>query len=637
MARKKKKNWKWERLMTLDFWRDAAKWGFVGFLWVVIVTGMILAWYAADLPKIMNSPQFERKTAVTILDRKGGQIARYGELKGDSRSVDDLPPHLIDAVLAVEDRRFYKHFGIDPIGIARAFFVNLTNIGISQGGSTITQQLAKNLFLSHERTFKRKIQEAILAIWLEHELTKDEILSAYLNRVYLGAGSYGVEAAARTYYGKAAKNLTLYESAVIAGLLKAPSRYSPTNNPNLAAKRAKVVLAAMADAGYITQKEADSFKSDTPLPERKPEEGDNERYFTDWVVDEVNDITGTTEEDIVIRTTLDPQVQKVAEAALTRVLRENEDKNVTQGAVVVMDTTGAVLAMVGGKNYTASQFNRAVQSKRPPGSSFKPFVYLAALEQGWHREDLILDAPITQGRYRPANYGGDYANGDVSLGFALSRSLNTATIRLAQVVGIGNVLETAKLAGINEKLPREMSMSLGSQGVPMIEMVAAYATLAGEGRRASPYAIASVKTSGGTPVYNRMELTGRQPFDQGAVRELNSMLAMVIEEGTGRGARVPFPAAGKTGTSQDYRDAWFIGFSGNVVAGVWVGNDDNSSMKNITGGSLPAQIWREIMLTAHDKDSYYAYDPKNDAIESNDNDSGGGFSGMIDRLLSFNN
>lgn len=567
-------------------------------IWSALALSMVVAWYAAELPGIIDDPHFERKYAVTVEALDGSTIARYGELKGISIGVEDLPPHLIYAVLAIEDRRFYSHYGLDPIGIARALYNNLTS-GRRQGGSTITQQLAKNLFLTPEQKLKRKIQEAILAIWLETQLTKDEILSAYLNRVYLGAGSYGIEAASRVYFGKSAKELTLQESAIIAGLLKAPSRYSPQANPQRAAERAKVVIAAMKDAGYISEEEAknSSLRLDQ---ETRPVEGTGERFYSDWIVSDLTTLTGELPSDMVVETTMIPDIQNAAEAAVQRVLTESgEAKKASQAAVVVMDTDGAVLAMVGGRDYRTSQFNRATDALRAPGSSFKPIIYLTALEQGMRPSDMVVDEPVKYGRYRPTNFKNEYF-GEIPLEFALARSLNTVAVQLAYNAGINNVVNTARKLGIKSELQHDLSLALGSSGIPIIEMATAYASIARGGYVVVPYGITRIKDTAGRLVYERAPFASdRRIVSEQAIANLIYMMEGVVQTGTGQGAAINgYRIAGKTGTSQDFRDAWFIGFSGNLICAVWVGNDDNSAMKSVTGGSLPAAIWKETMTTA---------------------------------------
>lgn len=583
-------------------WIKLARFGLVLGIWAAIAVGTMVAWYAAELPKITEAPQLIYKNSVTVKGNDGTVLARYGDLKGVSTPVSELPAHLVYAVLAIEDRRFYKHPGVDPIGIVRAMGANLLRGKVAQGGSTITQQLAKNLFLSPARTFKRKVQEAMLALWIEHHLTKDEILSAYLNRVYMGSGTYGVEAASEVYFSKNAKDLNLREAATIAGLLKAPSRYSPLANPGLSADRANVVLAAMADAGYITPEEAKNLTSIPPAPRKKPVEANSIRYFTDWATHDLSMLIGKPELDVFVSTTIDPDIQNAAERALAVQLREHsKDKKVSQGAIIVLDYDGAIVAMVGGYDYQQSQFNRAAEARRQPGSSFKPFVYLAALQAGWKRDDMILDAPITEGKYRPGNYDGEYY-GELPLSYALAFSLNTATVRLADYIGIQNVVATARAAGIRAPLHPELSLSLGASEVPMIEMVNAYATIARGGYYLDPYAITKITDKKGRLLYQRSNAqAARRTLDPRAVDDLKSMMELVVQEGTGRAAQGPYRLAGKTGTSQEFRDAWFVGFTDRYIAAVWVGNDDNTSMKKVTGGSLPARIFRDTITAAHGK------------------------------------
>jgi len=606
-AAKKKKKSKDNSAMG-SFIGGSLKWLFVAGLWVALIGGLTLAWFARELPDITEQMIFERRPTITIKANDGTIIDRYGDIKGETVSVKDLPPHVSQAILAVEDRRFYYHFGIDPLGILRAFGVNVANLGFVQGGSTITQQLAKNLFLSRERTLKRKVQEAMLAIWLETKLTKDEILSAYMNRVYLGSGAYGVDAAARVYFNKPAKELTVRESATIAGLLKAPSRYSPSSNPSLSAQRTRVVLKAMEEAGFIDTAEYKKLDAMPPSPPRKPSSGDTIRYFTDYIVGQVEGVMGLPEEDIVVETTLDKDIQSAAEAAVTKaVLTYGDTYKIEQGAALVMGLDGSIIAMVGGRDYDLSEYNRVTNALRSPGSSFKPIVYLSALEHGWNPQSTIVDEPITEGKYRPQNYGGEYY-GEVTLTQALTRSLNTVAFNLIKSVGPTEVIGLARRLGITADLEPNLSLALGSNGVPMMEMVTAYATLGRGGVAVEPFAIVSIKDSKGTILYEQSkERTARQVVARGYVYQITGMMQSVVQYGTGMAARGPYMAAGKTGTSQDFRDAWFIGFTNSYAAAVWVGNDDNSPMKRVTGGMVPAPVWREIMTAASAKQpkSYY--------------------------------
>ena len=588
--------------------KSAVKWGFVLALWGGIILAITLAWFARELPTITESMVFERRPTIIIKANDGTIIDRYGDIKGEVVSVDELPPHVINAILATEDRRFYSHFGLDPIGIARAFTVNVVRGGYAQGGSTITQQLAKNLFLSRERTLKRKIQEAMLAVWLETKLSKDEILSAYLNRVYLGSGAYGIDAAARIYYDKPATQLSVREAATLAGLLKAPSRYSPNSNPSLSAQRTKVVLAAMLDAGFLEKAEFERL-SKLPPPPKKPSSGDTIRYFTDYIVGQVEDLIGVPENDIIVETTLDRDVQASAESAIIKTIEDNnKDRDVSQGAAVVMSLDGAIVAMVGDKDYGQSEYNRATNALRSPGSSFKPLVYLSALEHGWNPNSVITDAPISINGYKPQNYGGEYF-GEITLTEALTRSLNTVSVQLAHDVGPAEIISLARRLGITANLEPNLSLALGANGVPMVEMVTAYATLGRGGVAVEPFAIIAIKSTDNHVLYEQpKERDARQVVSRGYVYQLTGMMRSVVQYGTGQAAQGPYVSAGKTGTSQDFRDAWFIGFTDKYAAAVWFGNDDNSPMKRVTGGLLPAPVWRSIMTTASSKPakSYYA-------------------------------
>lgn len=640
---KKKSSSRKQHRSLPPFVARAAHFVLVAGLWCFIGVAALVAWYATELPSLIERPGFERKPAITVEDIDGDTIARYGELKGNNVDVSDLPPHLVYAVLAIEDRRFYQHVGVDPVGLARAMVRNILEGHVVQGGSTITQQLAKNLFLSRERTMKRKIQEAMLAIWLEAKLSKDEILSAYLNRVYLGSGTYGVEAASQTYFHKSARDVSLREAATLAGLLKAPSRYSPLSNPRLSRERANTVLAAMKDAGYINDKTDISDKDLPPLPVEKSSNGDNVRYYTDWVTGDLDRLIGTPDEDIIIETTLVPAIQKAAEESLRKILdAEGKDKNVSQGAVVVLARDGAVLAMVGGRDYGASQFNRAAQAYRQPGSSFKPIVYLTALEHGYTPNTIVVDGPITTGKYRPTNFKNDYY-GEVPLNVALAYSLNTISYQLAKDIGIGYVIGTAKRLGIEAPLSRDLSLSLGSSGIPMIQMATAYANIANDGYAVKPYAIRRITDKNGVLIYERPHKplqSGRSMFDPRIMQDLKGMMRGVVEFGTGQGAKIGVPAAGKTGTSQDFRDAWFSGFTNDYIATVWVGNDDNSSMKRVTGGSMPIRIWRDTMIAAVNSGKGRSFSAPSLSSSSEPYDTSLGeqddFGGLLDRLLSSN-
>jgi penicillin-binding protein 1A len=578
------------------------KWGLVLGLWMAIILGGILFWYASELPNITKSMVFERRPTVIIKANNGEIIDRYGDIKGKIVDVKDLPPHVVQAVLATEDRRFYDHFGMDPKGIARAFVVNITRGGFVQGGSTLTQQLAKNLFLTHDRTIKRKIQELMLAFQLESELTKDEILSAYLNRVYLGAGAYGIDAAARVYFNKSAYELNIREAATIAGLLKAPSRFSPNASPERAAARTKVVLQGMVDAGYVTEEEIAAYKSLPPAPRRKPSSGESVRYYSDYIVSQLDDLIGDVQADVTVETTLDKDIQREMEESITKaILRYGPEKDVGQGAGVVMRLDGAVVAMMGGRDYGMTEFNRVTDSLRPPGSSFKPIVYLTAIEQGWNINNVIIDEPRNYRGYRPRNYGHEYY-GEITLFEALTLSLNTVAVELMHQVGPQEAINTARRLGITADLEPNLSTALGSNGVPMLQMVTAYGIIGRGGTAVEPYSIKRILDKEGNVLYERpTPEKAERVVEESAVRQLTAMMQSVIRSGTGRAASIPYPAAGKTGTSQDFRDAWFIGYSTKYAAAIWFGNDDNTSTKRLTGGSAPAQVWRDVMTRAQTK------------------------------------
>ncbi len=610
MAPKKKKSKKKDNNGT--FLGGIMRWVVVCGLWFALILSLTLAWFAGELPSITEQMIFERRPTIIIKANDGTIMDRYGDIKGETVAVKDLPPHVAEAIIATEDRRFYYHFGIDPLGVARAMGVNIINAGFVQGGSTITQQLAKNLFLSRERTLKRKIQEAMLAIWLETKLTKDEILSAYLNRVYLGSGAYGIDAAAKVYFNKSAKELTIRESATIAGLLKAPSRYSPSSNPSLSAQRTRVVLNAMYEAGFLDKEEFAKLDKMPPSPPRKPSSGDTIRYFTDYIVSQVEGVIGIPEEDIIVETTLDRDVQARAEAAITKaVLTYGDTYDLSQGAALFMSLDGAIVAMVGGRDYEVSEYNRVTHALRSPGSSFKPIVYLSALEHGWNPSSLIVDEPITDGRYRPQNYGGQYY-GEVTLTEALTRSLNTVSVNLMRDVGPEETVGLARRLGITADLEASLALALGSNGIPMMEMVTAYATIGRGGVAVEPFAIAKITKNDGTTIYEQpKERTARQVVARGYISQITGMMQSVVKYGTGQAAQGPYMAAGKTGTSQDFRDAWFVGFTNQYAGAVWVGNDDNSPMKRVTGGMVPAPVWREIMTTASAKPAKSYYNVRN--------------------------
>jgi penicillin-binding protein 1A len=575
-----------------------ARLGLLLFLWCVILGGGTLAYFAFTLPDTSQLGLGERRPSITILAQDGSTIASFGDLFGEPVTLKEMSPYLPEAVIATEDRRFYSHFGIDPVGLARAAWTDLRARHLVQGGSTITQQLAKVLFLTPERSFGRKVRETLLALWLEHRFTKDQILEIYLNRVYLGAGTYGVDAAAHRYFGKSAKQLGLFESAIIAGLLKAPTRFSPANDRTKAAGRAAQVLANMVEAGDIGSGEAIAAEKQGGAATALAQARSGSRYFADWVADQIGDFAGTANRDLVVRTTLDPKLQAAAEAAIANVLARFGTRDaVSEGALVAMSPDGAVRAMVGGSDYGQSQFNRATQAQRQPGSSFKPFVYLAGLEAGLRPQDRFVDAPIRVGNWQPRNYTGRY-QGEMSMAEGLAQSINTIAVQVAQRAGIPNVIAAANRLGVASDLAPDASIALGTNEVNLLELTSAYTPFANGGTGVLAYGVAEIRDSNGKLIYRRSGSGPGQVVAPEIVGMMNQMLAGVIGHGTGKSAALPRPAAGKTGTTQEYRDAWFIGYTADLVAGIWLGNDDNTPMNKVTGGSLPALAWRNFMLVA---------------------------------------
>src|SRR6201987_2688364 len=578
--------------------RRASKLGVLLLLWMAIVGIVVLGYFALTLPATGELTRAERRPSVTILAANGSLLTTFGDLFGQPLTLKEMSPYLPKAVVATEDRRFYSHLGVDPIGLVRAAFANLAAGHVVQGGSTITQQLAKNLFLTQERSFSRKIQETLLALWLEHRFSKNQILEIYLNRVYLGAGTYGVDAAAHRYFNKSARQTTLYESAAIAGLLKAPARFNPTRDREKAAARTAQVLATRGEAGVVTESQAAAaIKEGASLPAVASARS-GARYFADWVAEQLSDFAGSGSRDLTVTTPLDPGLQAEAEAVVAETItRDGPKAAVAQGALVAMSPDGAVRAMVGGRDYTGSQFNRATQAQRQPGSAFKPFVYLAGLEAGLRPSDQFVDAPIRLGNWQPRDYTGRY-QGEMTLAEGLAQSINTIAVQVAQRAGIRKVIAVAHRLGISAELAPEMSLALGTNEVNLLELVSAYAPFANGGTGVWPHGIAEIRDSDGTVVFHRTGSGAGRVMSPEMTGTMNEMLSGVIGHGTGRSAALPRPAAGKTGTTQDYRDAWFIGYTADLVAGVWLGNDDHSPTNKVTGGSLPAQTWGRVMAPA---------------------------------------
>lgn len=588
----------WQKLRAWP-WRRILHTGMIASFWlgVVMLGGILyLSW---QLPNLAEAVALDKQPSIIILDANNAEIARYGDQQGDILTVNDMSPHLVQAVVAIEDRRFYSHWGVDPWGIMRAMAANVMHRGVRQGGSTITQQLAKMLFLTPERSFKRKAKEALLALYLDYKYDKDTLLAAYLNRAYFGAGAYGVDAAAQIYFNKSARQLDLPQAAMLAGLLKAPSTYSPFNNPTLAAQRTKIVLQAMIDAGKLT---AQGAQIKIPLLQKnnhtRSGTGDM-RYFTDWVLQQLPAFVGERHESLVVKTTLVKAEQLAASQNLRNKLNaEGAAKKVSQGAVLLMTPQGAITAMVGGRDYFASNYNRVTQATRQAGSAFKPIIYLAALEAGYNPDQWVEDKPIKINGYAPTNYDGQF-KGNMSLTMALAQSINSVAVQLLHDVGISTTKRMARRLGLTASLPSDLTLALGTADVSLFELTAAYATIANGGNAPQPFGIAEIKTAKGQTLYKHNLGGFVQVLAPQTTSDITRMLQAVVQFGTGRTAALnPWPVAGKTGTSQNYRDALFIGFTAQRVGAVWLGNDKNEPMNKVTGGGLPAQIWQQTMQVA---------------------------------------
>ncbi|MEO9526187.1 PBP1A family penicillin-binding protein [Roseibium sp.] len=544
--------------------------------------------------------------AVTFLDRFGKEIGRRGIVLNDSVPLEEIPDSLIKATLATEDRRFFSHFGIDFVGTFRAMVENARAGGVVQGGSTLTQQLAKNLFLTNERSLSRKVKEAYLALWLEANLTKQEILKLYLDRAYMGGGVFGVTAAAEFYFNKNVRELTLAESAMLAGLFKAPGKYAPHINLPAARARANEVLTNMVQARLLTEGQVIGARRNPALAVDRSQEQLPE-YFLDWALDEVKKLARRNpalarDRIVTVRTTLDPALQRQADLAVETVLRENGKlRDAGAAALVSMIPDGAVVAMVGGSSYGESQFNRAVNALRQPGSSFKPFVYMTAFMNGYEPDSIVPDRPVWIGNWSPKNYNRSY-RGPVTLRLALTKSINTIPVRLSLDFGREKIIETAYAMGLTHELENSISLPIGSSEVSVIDMASAYSSLANGGFKAPAYAILEVTNSDGEVLYRREQdaPSPQRALPEDKVHQLNEILVNVVEAGTARRARIDgVVAAGKTGTTNAYRDAWFVGYTGNFSTAVWFGNDDFTSTRRVTGGSLPAMTWQKYMAFAH--------------------------------------
>ena len=578
--------------------KQKATWPYVLALlvaWGGIAGTVLVFHWISELPDTGNLLLKGPSPDITLLDARGRMIARRGLTQGKMVAASDLPAYVPNAFIAIEDRRFRDHAGIDPIGLVRAALEDLAAGHVVQGGSTITQQLVKNLFLEPQRTFDRKAQEALLALYLESRYTKDQILTLYLNRVYFGAGVYGIEAASERFFDKPARALSLAEAAILAGSLKAPARFNPLNDAHAARLRAATVLRAMKDAGFISEKtRARAAATEPTIARLNGTRGSG--YFTDWIISRIPDYVGDVSEPLTIETTLDLVLQAKAERSIAQGLAlEGRKLNAGQAALVALSPDGSVRAMVGGRSYRQTPYNRATDASRQPGSAFKPFVYLAALEHGRKPTDVMTDGPIDIHGWTPKNYEGKY-EGDISLTRAFAKSSNVVAVQLAQEVGPSIVVRTAHRLGIASELSAVPSVALGSSGVTPLELTAAYAPFANGGEGVVPYGIVSIRTISGRELYHRKASGLGRVMSAENAAAITDMMVETVTGGTGKAARLDDrPSAGKTGTTQEFRDAWFIGFTADLVCGVWAGNDNNRPMMHATGGTLPARVFKSFM------------------------------------------
>ncbi len=578
--------------------------------------GLVLVVLARPAFRLTGASDWLKKAdlAVTFEDRYGVEVGRRGILHDDAVTLDQYPEYVVQAVLATEDRRFFEHWGVDPIGLLRAVTVNARSSGVVQGGSTLTQQLAKNLFLSNERTVTRKINEAFLSFWLESHLSKKQILQLYLDRAYMGGGTFGIQAAAQFYFGRSIKDVTLAQAAMLAGLFKAPTKYAPHVNLPAARARANDVLNNMVAAGYLQDNQIADAKRHPASPVDRGAATSSPDWYLDWAFNEVKTMADSgklgSDRVFTVRLALNSSLQKKAEATIETMLRESGPSyHAKQAATVILEPLGAVRAMVGGRDYGASQFNRAIEAQRQPGSSFKPYVYLTALMSGkFTPSTMVVDTPICDNNWCPRNYGNKYY-GRLPLWDALAHSLNTVAARLTQAVGDGNwklgrtrIITTAHRLGVTAALPDTQSLPLGADEVSVMDQATGYSAFANGGKRIKPYAALEIFNSRGDLIYNH-DRDGDKPqqvIDPRYIDELVSMMTQVVQQGTGRRAALDgITVAGKTGTTNDYKDAWFCGYTGNFVEIVWYGNDDDQPMEKMTGGSLPAMTWHDIMSFAH--------------------------------------
>ena len=593
-AKKQRKGFSlWRLIGRLFYWM--ATLAIVG----CIAVGGVVYYYWMQMPAVSTWAVPERPANIRVVAADGQLISNRGKMGGEAVALSDLPSYVPEAFIAIEDKRFYQHFGIDLVGLGAVAIESLKAHHVTRGASTLTQQLAKNLFLSPDQTLGRKVQEALLALWLEHNYTKDQILDLYLNRVFFGNNATGIEAAAQTYFGKSAKNLSLGEAAILAGSMQAPSRLNPKGNPAEVEARQKLVLQAMADQGYISDAEAKAATID-PNQQIHTKVAGSESYVADWVEQLVQSYIGDVKEDIVVYTTINWDLQKEAEFLVKEAVAEQGPKyHFTQGALVAVDTSGAVRAVVGGADYSKSQFNRAVTARRQPGSTFKPFVYMAAMEKGYTPDTLSMDEPININGWSPNDADNKFM-GQMTLRTALAYSRNTVAAQLAWIVGPDKVVETAQRMGISSPLEAVPSIALGTQEVSLLELTSAYVPFANGGTGVIANVITRIETASGKVLYEASPAGPGQVVSPTVVGEMNDMLSTALDIGTGKHAHLTgWQIGGKTGTSQKARDALFVGFTSRMVCGVWLGNDDDTGT-SLAGGSVPTQIWSDFMAKAHE-------------------------------------
>lgn len=571
-------------------------------LFKLILIGILFGYLLSDMPDIEEIAKSVVRPQITIYDAKEVVLAKYGDSKGKSLIYSQIPTCMVNAVIAAEDRRFFSHFGIDIFGIIRAYIANLRAGRVVQGGSTITQQLAKIIWLTPERTIKRKLQEILIAIQLERRFSKEQIMTLYLNRVYLGRGNYGIDAAAAHYFGKSASELNAFESAIIAALLRAPSKYSASQGMGAAISRARYILDKMHESGYITAQEYKSAKPPTIIQHGAHRGALKEPYFADYVLQQLQSLVEGIDGDISVYTTLDLKAQSKLEHAVASHIKEMNARGATEVAGLSVEHNGAIKAMVGGSSYIKSQFNRAVQAERQPGSAFKFFVYLAGFEYGLEAQDIFVDEQISlpQGPglplWSPRNYDRKY-RGAMTLQEAFNSSINTVTVKISQEVGIESVIEIASRLGVQSAIPKLNSIALGTSQMTLYELVQAYAHVANAGYSTRLFGITKIKNRFGEILYEHPSLSDDKVLDSAVVTKMKALLFSVVSNGSGKKASVPgMNVYGKTGTSQDFRDAWFIGFTDELVTGIWIGNDDNSPTKDMLGGVVPALIFKEYNL-----------------------------------------